>query len=57
MKERGSKMKILNTLNFNTEQSNIGIEVDAQPSISAIQGAFNKLQAQYQCRPGSFISW
>jgi alpha-tubulin suppressor-like RCC1 family protein len=51
MKEHGFKDEDIEYLNFNTEQSNIGIEVDAQPSISAIQGAFNKLQPSINAAP------
>jgi WD40 repeat protein len=51
MKQRGFKDEDLEYFNFNTNQSNIGIEVDAEPSIAAIQAAFNAMQARINAAP------
>jgi WD40 repeat protein len=44
MKQRGFKDQDIEYFNFNTDQSKIGIEVDAEPSLSAIQAAFNNMK-------------
>ena len=51
MKQRGFKDQDIEYFNFNLDQSNVGIQVDAEPSISAIKAAFDKVQTRLNAAP------
>jgi VCBS repeat-containing protein len=51
MKQRGFQDEDIEYFNYNTEQDNIGIQVDAEPNLSVMSAAFRQMQKRLNDAP------